>query len=207
MENKDNKISTSQNKVSYIPADANVKPCAYCKGEHHSLTICRKLKDKSHKEKIDFLRCRGLCFACLRHGHMAYSCKERASCQECSGPHPTLLHMNFRPKESQTTDGSHEQQTVSSALVQTMETNHHNGAGREDCTLSIVPVCVKAVKGTKVVTTYAFLDPGSTATFATESLISELNMNGHNTSILLRTMGKESVVNTCIAGGARWCSW
>lgn len=200
VENKDN-VSTPTQKWSYTPVDANAKPCAYCKGEHHSLSICRKLKAKSHKEKIDFLRRRDLCFACLKHGHMSNSCKEKASCQECSGPHPTLLHMNIKPKEPLNTNESHEQQTVSSALVQTMETHSHTGAGREDCTLSIVPVCVKAVKGTKVIKTYAFLDPGSTATFATESLINELNMNGHNTSILLRTMGRESVVNTCIVNG------
>lgn len=196
VENKDNKMS-SENQKTYTPVDANSKPCAYCKGEHHSLVVCRKLKAKPHKEKIDFLRRKGLCFACLKHGHMGSSCKDKASCQECSGPHPTLLHMNIKPKEEQ----GPEQQTISSALVRTVEAYTHTGAGGEDCTLSIVPVCVKAVKGTKVITTYAFLDPGSTATFATESLIKELNMNGHNTSILLRTMGRESVVNTCIING------
>lgn len=202
VENKDNKTNTLINqRASYVPFAANSKPCAFCKGEHHSLANCRKLKAKSHKEKIEVLRRRGLCFACLKHGHMSNSCKEKASCQDCSGPHPTLLHMSFKPKEEEGNKESQERQTISSALVQTMESRSHTGAGKEDCTLSIVPVCVKAVKGTKVVTTYAFLDPGSTATFATASLINELNMNGHNTSILLRTMGRESVVNTCIVNG------
>lgn len=82
-----------------------------------------------------------------------------------------------------------------------METFGVTGAGKEGCVLSIVPVCVKAQKGTKTVTTYAFLDPGSSATFATESLINQLNMNGRNISISLRTMGNVSIVNTCIVNG------
>lgn len=82
-----------------------------------------------------------------------------------------------------------------------MEAFSITGASREDCVLSIVPVRVKAQKGTKTVTTYAFLDPGSSATFATESLINQLNMNGRNTSISLRTMGNISIVNTCIVTG------
>lgn len=82
-----------------------------------------------------------------------------------------------------------------------METVGVTGAGREDCVLSVVPAHVKAKKGTKAVTTYAFLDPGNSAAFATESLINQLNVNGHNTSIVLRTMGNEAVVNTCVVKG------
>lgn len=82
-----------------------------------------------------------------------------------------------------------------------METVGVTGAGNEDCVLSIIPVCVKAQKGTKKVTTYAFVDPGSSGTFATETLINQLNMNRRNTSILLRTMGNESLVKICIVTG------
>ena len=78
------------------------------------------------------------------------------------------------------------------------ETFGVTGAGKEDCFLSIIPVYVKAQKGSKAVATYAFMEPGSSATFATESLINQLNMSGRNTSISLRTMGNESIVNTRI---------
>lgn len=133
---------------------------------------------------------------------MSSSCSNKLQCQECSRPHPTLLHMKIKDMEQDiSTKESCEQQSVSSALVQTSETFSITGAGKEDCTLSIIPVCVKAQKGTKLVRTYASLDPRSSATFATESLINQLNMNNRNTSILLRTMGKESVVNTSIVTG------
>ena len=199
----ENKVNTENNKQATlspknVTVDAHSKPCVYCKGDQHSLTVCRKLKSKLHKEKIDFLRSKGLCFACLKHGHMSSSCKEKAQCQECSRLHPTLLH---KDSQGEATKDTCEQQSISSALVQTTETSGVTGAGKEDCVLSIIPVCVKTKKGTKTVTTYAFLDPGSSATFAAESLINQLNMHGHNTNISLRTMGNESIVNTCIVTG------
>ncbi len=44
--------------------------------------------------------------------------------------------------------------------------------------------------------TYAFLDPGSSATFCSESLMQELNVRGRRANFLLRTMGQEKVVPT-----------
>lgn len=108
--------------------------------------------------------------------------------------------MNKDSKEESTKERCG-QQSVSSALVQTAETFGVTGAGKEDCVLLIIPVCVKAQNGTKTVTMYTFLDPGSSASFDTESLIDQLNMNGCNVSILLRTMGNESVVNMRIVTG------
>lgn len=115
--------------------------------------------------------------------------------------HPTLLHIATKNLKEEPIKESTDQQSVSSALVQTMETFGVTGAGKEECVLSIVPVCVKAQRGTKTVKTYAFLDTRSSATFATESLINQLCMTGRNANISLRTMGNESVVNTCIVTG------
>lgn len=75
------------------------------------------------------------------------------------------------------------------------------GVGKEECALAIIPVHVKAQKGTKEILTYAFLDPGSSATFAAESLMAQLNMRGQKTRILLRTMGSEAAINTSSTRG------
>lgn len=200
MENKTESAKQVASKTRTVQVDSSSKPCVYCKGEQHNLQICRKLKDKPHKDKIEFLRSIGLCFACLKHGHMSSSCKDKLHCQECSRLHPTLLHITNRDSQEETARGA-AQQFVSSALVQTTATFSMTGAGKEDCILPIVPVRVKAQKGTKTVTTYAFLDQGSSATFVTESLIKQLKLNGRITKISLRTMGNESVVNTCIVTG------
>ena len=62
-----------------------------------------------------------------------------------------------------------------------------------------VPVKVKTKQGNTIITTYAFLDPGSTATFCTESILPQLQVTGRNTEILLRTMNKEESVKTSVA--------
>ncbi|KAJ8395855.1 hypothetical protein AAFF_G00027380 [Aldrovandia affinis] len=82
--------------------------------------------------------------------------------------------------------------SVSSALVSAGEAT---GAGR-NCTLAIVPVRVKVTKGNKSVLTYAFLDPGSSATFCTENLMKRLHAKGRKTEILLRTMGQERSIKS-----------
>lgn len=69
-----------------------------------------------------------------------------------------------------------------------------NGARDTDSILAIILVQVKAKKGNKVITSYAFLDLGSTATFCTEELMNELNLFGKKINIHLPTMGEQKTV-------------
>ncbi len=48
---------------------------------------------------------------------------------------------------------------------------------------------------------YALLDPGSSATFCTQRLMSQLNIKGRKTNILLCTMAQERSVPTSIISG------
>lgn len=57
-----------------------------------------------------------------------------------------------------------------------------------------MPVQVKSTKENEVVQTYAFLDPGSSATFCSVDLMQKLNITGKRTHFLLKTMGQEKVV-------------
>lgn len=118
MENNDKKEneSSTSDKTKYV--DANGKPCLYCSGEHHNFTVCKGFKKKPHKEKLEFLRSKGLCFACLKHGHMSTSCIEKAQRQECSRPHFTLLHITFKDSRKETAKESNDQPAVTNVLVQ-----------------------------------------------------------------------------------------
>lgn len=185
------------------PASPTTPPCLFCKGEH-AIETCSKLKGKPHKEKIEFLRSKGLCFSCLKHGHMSKFCKGKVSCEVCSLTHPTLLHIKkkdivtYAEKKTDNCDG----QTVLSAFVCTQsEGCELTGAGEDDCILAIVPVQVKAKMGNVVLQTYAFMDPGSSATFCTETLMNKLKLSGRKTDILLRTMNEEKPVSTYVVSG------
>ena len=173
---------------SVASKDLSSELCLYC-GELHLLLRCSELNKISQKEKIEFLKTKGICFGCLKPGHINKQCRGRLVCDECHLNHPTILHVHNQDKLP-----------VSSALV-SLQTYGCTGAGDQDCTLSIVPVQLKSKRGDKVVQTYAFLDPGSTATFCTNRLVRKLNLQGTHTNILLRTLGQESVVNSQILTG------
>lgn len=185
------------------PNMAFMKPCIFCQGDH-TMEQCKKLQKKLHKEKLEFLKSKGLCFSCLVGGHMSSTCEEKKICEMCSAKHPTLLHIKQKPKdtqkentsrEEQKEESSQEEQTVVSGFVDAGETCSQTGAGGIGTVLAIVPVRVKAKKGNKVATCYAFLDPGSNASFCTNKLANNLKLQGTNVNILLTTMGDQRTVS------------
>lgn len=118
------------------------------------------------------------------------------TCQNGQKKHPTLLHIEIQNKDSTQASGTtvkQEETLVSNALV-SMDSRDDTGAGRE-CVLAIVPVRVKLAKSDKTVTTNAFLDTGSSASFCTKRLMKHLHPKSRRTDNLLRTMGQEKPVS------------
>lgn len=68
------------------------KPCLYCQKDH-ALDSCRNLKEQPPKDRIEFLKFKGLCFGCLTQGHLSKDCKKGMTCQECTQRHPGILHV------------------------------------------------------------------------------------------------------------------
>ncbi|KAK0143396.1 hypothetical protein N1851_018466 [Merluccius polli] len=155
--------------------------CSFC-SDRHDITDCKKLKSQPHKQKVEDLRKNGHCFGCLKKGHLSKTCTKRMICETCQYKHPTLLHINGEKAAQMQTP-------VNSALI---TANYATGASH--CALAIVPVLVKASKGSRTIMTYAFLDPGSTATFCSENIMHQLKVNGRRTEVALRTMGQEQTV-------------
>lgn len=108
----------------------------------------------------------------------------------CSQKHPGILHIEHQGKGISTERSEQPAKSMASSATAAPQTCGHIGAGCEDdCIFSIVPVQVKSQKGDKVLQTYAFLDPGSSGTFCTNSLAQWLNVSRRRTRISLRTMG------------------
>ncbi|XP_064629277.1 uncharacterized protein LOC135488566 [Lineus longissimus] len=175
---------------------AFVKPCWYCK-EGHTMENCNKLKAKSLDDRRDFIKSKGICFACLKPGHRARFCHNRAKCLNCGGSHPTLLHREAAP-----TVESSERKTCASTITSETGANTQSGngddllccmgAGAENagqCTMAIIPVQIKNSDGSIVTETYAFLDPGSNVSFCTDQLADQLGVKGKRTTMKLETMG------------------
>lgn len=87
----------------------------------------------------------------------------------------------------------------------------YTGAGETDCLLPVVPVKVKSRSSGRSIETYAFIDPGSTATFITEDLRKKLNEKGKLTQISLSTMGQneageQKLINSYLLSDLEVCS-
>lgn len=156
-----------------IPRNTN-NSCIFCNGSH-VLESCSQFVTKEHREKIMFLKLNGICFGCLaKAGHVSKDCTKRLNCSTCNKQHPSVLHI--RAKEAT----AHTIETPVSSMQVSLHAGGHSGTGNAQrypkCMLSIVPVQVKSSKGSKIINTYAFLDPGSSATFCTENLMNKLNI-------------------------------
>lgn len=88
---------------------------------------CKKLQRKLHKEKLEFLKNKGLCFSCLMGGHMSNACEEKKSCQICLATHPTLLHIKQKLKDLPKEEASKEEpKEESSKKEQTVPLSVHS---------------------------------------------------------------------------------
>lgn len=199
-----NKKEKAQNKVKSFTKTDSIS-CLYCAAGNHVLEQCFKLGRKTHREKLDYLKEKGLCFSCLCIGHLSKNCDRRIICNKCNRTHPSVLHIGEKERVIQKVQKDGEQKvteqsntsdscTASSACCLT-------GAGQCNGILPILPVKVKCLKGNKVIETYAFLEPGSTGTFCTRKLIDKLNMEGRKCKIHIRTLGHNNAVESSVVDG------
>lgn len=119
-------------------ASAFETPCIFCH-KNHMFESCTKFKELTHKDRVDFLKMKGLCFGCLTQGHLSKTCKKRMVCNQCSQRHPDVLHVDKVGKESTTTstkDDSTSNEEISGAQKSAaQEIVGYTGAGEVDCCL------------------------------------------------------------------------
>ncbi|XP_041470022.1 uncharacterized protein LOC121419632 [Lytechinus variegatus] len=150
--------------------------CTYCKGEHH-LATCKSFMSQTLDHRTKFVFDHGLCFGCLRSGHLSKNCKKRSSCSTCKRRHPTVLHdenwtERQQSKRVEIKNEAEETQTTRSH-ASTMKDNHKSLK-----TSTIVPVSdtsfildrTKEAMGIEGITVNLLL---STMTLANERISSE----------------------------------
>ncbi|XP_071944668.1 uncharacterized protein [Antedon mediterranea] len=207
-------------------ANSQTTRCLYCMNTSHSLMGCRKIETLTLQGRIHFLRSKGLCFGCLKPGHMKQHCRNKAVCKKCQGHHPSVLHVSGRegnavdvpktiannmeaPKTvAPNTDTSKTKSTTtqtqidgSSSFADVYGSDTENTECDGDCTMAIVPVRVRMRNSIKEVVTYAFLDPGSNVSFCSSALMKEVCGTGHKMKITIETMGVPHTMYTYVVEG------
>lgn len=161
------------------------------------LEFCTLLEKRAQSEKTDFLKKSGVCFGCVCTGHISKECRKRLSCKTCGLRHPSMLHIHHKDKGADAEKGKSNSESAVGSYLVIVQTSALTGANEQDFKLAIVPVKVKSKRGQRIVETY-FLDQGSSASFCTLGLMDRLNLSGRKTKIILRTMGQERIVDSCI---------
>lgn len=181
--------------------DFGVK-CVYCENSSHLLSDCKKFIGISLQERYSFMKSKGLCYGCLKKGHMSMKCRNRLKCSLCGRFHPTILHdptkssVNMSNHKGEASDSSLAVPKIKQSAAYCSTENSSisaccdTGAGDQTCAMAIIPVRIKLKDKSHSVVTYAFFDSGSSVSFCTENLMRQLGASGKRCNITLNTMGE-----------------
>ena len=172
-ESKSVKLAAAVSDTS-VSVSAFDKPCAFCTMSNHSLSHCNKLKSKPFAERISVLRKHGMCFGCLKKGHMVGECPKKMTCDRCQCSHPTVLHVNKKTDEKK--EDRKEDDNSDDKKDSTIGAATKTAIAKTECTMNIIPVYVKLPGSGKEILTYCFHDEGSSECFINERFAKR---NGH----------------------------
>lgn len=143
--------------------------CSICK-QNHLIQNCKTFLDKEVTKRYELVKEKRLCFACLSSEHSILRCRSKKLCNTngCKKRHHPLLHLESN----------------------TVEVVSHISNSKKTL-LRIMPVRVKGLAGEK--TTFALLDPASTATLVHTSLAEELGIDGEREPLCLQWANGEQI--------------
>jgi len=97
---KSGKFATSINvpkdgykEMENLTAHGHQLKCMFCSLTNHTLEKCFQFRRKTQQDKMQFLKEKGICFGCLKHGHTSKDCRSRLDCEVCHRKHPSVLHV------------------------------------------------------------------------------------------------------------------
>eukprot|EP00117_Sycon_ciliatum_P022619 scpid12577/ scgid5257/ len=168
--------------------------CIYC-NKDHALSDCREFKQLTSPQRWDFIKPKPVCICCFGPGHKAKSCKQ-SKCSICSRPHHRLLHYT---KLNQRTTGANSQHskdrsatcqdtsTEASAADKTAHTQTACGTTIEPKSVAFMTVATTAKGPTGSRKANVFLDSGSSCSFITTELVSQLGLQTTKANVPLDT--------------------
>lgn len=93
---KENKLSSAAELVSTDVKIKAIETCVFCEASHNS-NFCPLAKKMTNEEKVNILRRKGICFACLkRKGHLSRNCTEKIICPRCGFKHAEIMCNRFK---------------------------------------------------------------------------------------------------------------
>ena len=169
--------------------------CLFCK-DNHELDVCVPFLKLPLPERRKFVQVKGLCWGCLRWGHVQKECRRRKLCKTCNGRHPSSFHDDSQRYMDKNTNQENSESS-SGNLICNMK-GHVESASHS----LIVPVWLHHKDSPdKKIMVYALLDDQSDACFVTEESLKKLGVNGPEIRLNLSTvLAEETITSQKITG-------
>ena len=168
--------------------------CPCCK-EKHFIYKCKKFTALSHDEKKRVILDNKMCYACLRIGHQAKECRNRATCNICKRSHPTPLHEERPQKE---TENPQPDPPKPPDPPEESASNNSVKVNKGERTSMIVPVWLSCdADFSPEILVYAFLDTQSSNTFVDRDVCERLGAKTEHVKLKLSTMTDEGTIVKC----------
>ena len=195
-----NQTSTSKTKVNFSvqtgeggKTNSDGCKCYFC-DKNHRLDSCESFKLEDGEKQFKLIRQKKLCDNCLSSFHFSAGCKRRKACTipncDVRRKHMASIHNAVKEFERRRSGQCSQDQCRSPKPEQGQFSGLTSKA--DACSvgqgLPVVPIKVRCKGRNKVVTTYALLDSGSTASFCDNVLLEELGVEGKACRIQLATI-------------------
>ena len=166
--------------------------CPACEGLH-ILQRCYKFKDMTNDERVKILMRDHICFNCFTKGHYAVGCAQPPACavNNCKSKHQSIMHRSSQSTSTKETE-SRGKDSIHNQVEKSQSNQGQNnaiGAGssvERKVFLKVVPVKIMNHHG-QYVETYALLDTGSDVTLCDVQLLTDLQLDSTEKSLLLTT--------------------
>ena len=190
-------LVTGAAEATFTSAQPKLPWCALCRKNIHNLDDCKAFLDKNYDERRQIVIQKGLCFGCLRKGHLTNDCRSRRTCKSCGKKHPSSLHTDSPPqtKKEGTSSSSPAGQSKGDETAERANVGQGSTVDEnyKDCckTTMVVPVLVSHAQNPQLERlVYAMLDTQSDTTFILNSTRDALLAPGAATTLLLTTMSR-----------------
>ena len=181
--------------------------------KNHDLEQCKAYLSKSVDERSKYLSTKKLCYGCLKpisKTHTTRSCNQRRTCKVCSEKNPTSLHgFKLKKKTNQAVNDTPDQSGTSQdgVLKSNVTVCDENIAcastkfSAQVISMCVVPVVIKHKDSTKEIITHAILDSCSQGTFIVEDLGNPLEIDGIDTSVVVKPLNCQSQLKSKLVNG------
>lgn len=189
---RENMFYKDRDRKGAVSLSSETKPesCVSC-GKGHDIERCESFLALSMDAKKDFVRKRGLCFGCLKWGHLSKDCPSRRKCDVCPKRHPTVFHGDIRNR-TPIKPADSDQTKAKTGFT------HVNGTNQNSKCAMIVPVWLSHIENPDAERlVYALLDTQSDTTFILKDTCDELGVSGPKVQLMLSTMHIENETIDC----------